>query len=373
MPIYKIMNQTWWITCVSAVALLCIILYIMNKADSQAPPPSPPLNPSSSLCDTCSIVSLPSLALSAGNNGKKRALLIGCNYSFSGSACETYGCTLNGCIDDVRNIASLLKQTLGYAEENITVLVDDGSSDMPTKQTIVSRLTSLVTEMRAGDTSFVWYSGHGAQIQNSAADGGFDECWCPPDTIESGDYLTDQVLNNIISAAPANSNLFIGSDSCHSGTVFDLEYIVQEVSGEFANRQIPDVRGRQALSKSHFENLKLGSNKNIASRLVSSNENIRSIVDMEVLKDSLYTETNANVISLSGCQDFDTSSDAYMNGEAQGAMSWAFLSSFEPDMTLTDLLRNMRTRLASNGFTQVPQITLGRILNPNLTTLNSFL
>ena len=336
-------------------------------------------------CKTCTVVALPQDSVLAGgyapsgnNSGTKRALLFGCNYNFLGSACIASGCVLQGCIEDVRNISSLLETSCGFLSSNISLYVDDGSTTFPSKNVIKTSLSNLMTCMVAGDTAVVWYSGHGAQISNSGSEGGYNECWCPPDTLRNGQFLTDDELNAIIRLAPSGSNVFIGSDSCHSGTVFDLEYIMQNPSGGGANRgvELGAVRGRIPLRV--FPNLT--GNTSVQEKISSSLENpssppaaSRSSTKYQVISDSLYTPTNACIVSLSASQDYDTAADAYMGGENCGAMTWAFRENFSSSSTLTDLLENMRLLLKGAGFSQIPQITMGTLINPNLTTLGKLL
>ena len=156
---------------------------------------------SSAPCTSCSEVSLPIEPLqSLGNNYDltKRALLFGCNYNFPGSACLANGCVLNGCIEDVNNIKLVLQSKAHFSPQYIEVYVDDGSTIMPTKSFMIQQLQNIVAQSLEGDSIFIWYSGHGAQLYNATSDGGFDECWCPPDTIRTGDYLRDTELNSII-------------------------------------------------------------------------------------------------------------------------------------------------------------------------------
>lgn len=56
----------------------------------------------------------------------KRALLCGCNYPGSSHA-------LNGCVNDVNAMYSMLTTHFGFAPENITKLIDtDPSGEQPT-------------------------------------------------------------------------------------------------------------------------------------------------------------------------------------------------------------------------------------------------
>jgi hypothetical protein len=312
-----------------------------------------------------------SASFSGGSiSGQKRALLIGCNYDYAGSPCLNYGCTLYGCIEDVKNIRTLLIAK-GYLPQNIVLLVDDGTTDFPDRSRFLSSFSSLVNSMQEGDTSFVWFSGHGAQLRNATSDGGYNECWCPPDTIDNGNFITDDELNEIVKIAPSNSTIFIGSDSCHSGTVFDLKYIAQEVDGSFANRDLDSIRGRIPL-RNDFE-VKFNSNTHLADRLIFSSDIVRSSSRMQILEDDSFDSTKCNIIVISGCQDYSTSADAWQENIPQGAMSWAFRKCFADDISLVDLLRNMRTLLKSSGFTQIPQLTMGQLIDPNTIKMENVL
>lgn len=375
------LKQPWVVACAFAALLLILIYVYVNSKNPSLVTGSSDVSVPQDDCITCSqaelpLTALPNVTLSVGSSSSsvKRALLIGCNYDFAGSACIPNDCTLRGCIQDVRNISDKIQTHLGFQSVNIELLVDDGSTAFPSKQTIVSRLTLLVESMREGDSSFVWYSGHGAQVYNPSSEGNYDECWCPPDTIEDGNYLTDDDLSLIVRRAPANSRIFIGSDSCHSGTVFDLQYIAQEADGEGANRALSmkSIRGRVPLPdkilKAPFKN-----NKHLK-RTTLTREHIVEIgkgLPLLVISDLKYTETSAIVVALSGSQDYDTSADAFEGGQYQGAMSWAFEACLTSSITLADLLKNMRSMLKVNGFSQIPQMQMGTLINPNLVTIGS--
>ena len=344
---------------------LIIALAIGNSSSSASVVVNTPAIVSASsvnLCNTCSIVNEESFVttLQGGAVGIKRALLIGCNYNYTGSPAISMGAVLRGCINDVRNIQSLLLSR-GYLESNITMLCDDGSATFPSKSTILSSLNAMVDSMNPADITFVWYSGHGAQLRNSSADHGNNECWCPPDTLVSRNYLLDSEINTIAARAPANSTLFIGSDSCHSGTVLDLQYILIDPSGVNQNRSIDSVRGKAptaipvTLQASNF----------------SPNSPIEKVVGTtNVVFDSYYNLIPALVIGISGCQDFDTSADTQLNGLAQGAMTWAFLGSLQ-STTVSSTLLTMRKSL--ERYAQVPQLTLSQPIDPNSSSLLTIL
>lgn len=96
----------------------------------------------------------------AAMNGKKRALLCGCNYQ--GTAAE-----LLGCVNDVENWEGLLKDCMGFLEKDVTILVDyakEGKYEKPTGKNIKDKLKHLVKISKPGDMVFFQFSGHGVQV-----------------------------------------------------------------------------------------------------------------------------------------------------------------------------------------------------------------
>ena len=344
---------------------LIILIAVFNLSSSPSvivsqPAASTPASSAIKLCNTCSLAT-PTYTLQGGAAGTKRALLIGCNYDYPGSPAIALGCTLSGCIQDIKNIQGLLLSK-GYSD--ITVLVDDGTAVFPSKNTIISSLTSAVQSTQAGDMLFVWFSGHGAQIANPSADGGYNETWCPPDTIGSGNYIRDSQIQSILATAPANSTIFVGSDSCHSATVLDLQYILVDPSGSSTNRTLDLVRGK-AVPPLHDVQPK--------STFQATTRTKRTTQTMNVVFDTFYSSVPALIIGLSGCQDYTTSADTFENGMPQGAMTWAFLNVFSPRLSLSGLLSSMRNSLKENNYRQIPQLTMSKSLDPNTATLSSIL
>ena len=100
--------------------------------------------------------------------GRKLALLVGINYP--GTKAE-----LKGCHNDVDRMHKCLVDRFGFDEDNITVLLDRGSSGPQPK---------LVGDARRGDFLFFHYSGHGTRLPAETGqddDTGYDECIVPSD------------------------------------------------------------------------------------------------------------------------------------------------------------------------------------------------
>ena len=240
------------------------------------------------------------------NFKNKQALLIGCNYNNSAYQ-------LNGCINDVNNIKSMIKN-IGF--NNINVLTDE-TNKTPNKINILTELTNLLSNSNNNDLLFFSYSGHGSQVvdRNGDETDGLDEVMVPSDF----NVITDDELKTVIQTyLKPNVTLFALFDCCNSGTVLDLKY--------------------QYLDSLNYDNY---------------TENNNAI------------DTLGNVIMISGCTDNQTSADAFINNTSQGAMTWAFIESInsKPKLSWRELIQNMRKLLTNSQYTQIPQLSTGNIFN----------
>jgi hypothetical protein len=68
---------------------------------------------------------------------------------------------------------------------------------------------------------------------------------------------------------------------------------------------------------------------------------------------------------ISGCNDYQTSTDAFINNKANGAMTWSLLESLKekPNCSWRELLKTMRNLLKSSEFDQIPQFSTGQFEN----------
>jgi hypothetical protein len=64
---------------------------------------------------------------------------------------------------------------------------------------------------------------------------------------------------------------------------------------------------------------------------------------------------NSNVARLNS----QTSSEAFIENKAQGALTWSFIDCINktPNCSWRELLKNMRDSLKNNQFTQIPQLS----------------
>jgi hypothetical protein len=216
---------------------------------------------------------------------------------------------LNGCINDIQNVSNLLR-TKGYT----CLLMSELTPVKATKNNILNALIQLLTNANQGDSLFFHFSGHGTNTVDRDRDelDGRDEMICPCDF----KMISDDELNKIIQLhLKPNVSLFALFDSCFSGTVLDLKY---NFAPNVINPRVP--------------------------------------------------ETKSNVIMISGCRDNQTSADTVINNQWCGAMTNAFLTCVNAP-SLNVLVSNMRTYLKNNRYSQIPQLSSGKLININQNTL----
>lgn len=151
-------------------------------------------------------------------------------------------------------------------------------------------------------------------------------------------------------------------DSCHSGSALDLPYIYS-TQGVLKEPNLAKEAGAGLLSiVSSYARGDMGSMASAAMGLIKK----------ATKGDSAYEKTRqtktspADVIMWSGSKDEQTSQDATINGQATGAMSWAFINALKknPQQSYVQLLNSIRDELAAK-YSQKPQLScshpLGKI------------
>ena len=215
---------------------------------------------------------------------------------------------LEGCINDAKNIESVLRTQFGFT--HVVSLIEQAA----TRTAILDAIAAEVSATNTQRVNELWlsFSGHGSQIRDTGRDedDGQDETVVPYD----GGAITDDTIHALLARVPATTRVVVVFDSCHSGTMADLKYTY--VAG--AKTAAESTKARQL---------------------------------------------PAFVVQISGCQDNQLSSDAFINKQFTGAMTSALLATLKElsyDVTFFKLLSGMNKFLAARGFTQKPQITSSR-------------
>jgi hypothetical protein len=251
-----------------------------------------------------------------------RALLVGIN-AYPGNE-------LNGCVNDVTDMAEFLVSHCDFDESDIRLVTDARA----TTAAILERLKWLMTGAKAGDRLMFHYSGHGAQFPVRDASGKVtrvDECICPVDFDWTEEHaIRDKQFQEMFGHVPAGVDFGWVSDSCFSG--------------DLARELLPPKRKIKSMPMP----------ADIAWRLRTA--------DTKGVKRQSFEHVIADLsaVLVSGCSSHETSADAEINGRYNGALTYYFLQTLSAPNGLTQTLEQAvaRTRAAlrTNGYTQHPQL-----------------
>lgn len=272
-----------------------------------------------------------------GNKVNKYALLVGINKY------QEPGNDLQGCVNDVMDMAELLTSEYGFNKDDIRILTDARA----TQQNILERLEWLVSDTKPGDLLVFHYSGHGAQIRDRKGDELDDhmtEILCPHD-LDWDNPFTDDMMAGIIKKTPEGSLFEFFSDSCHSKT--QDRGMSQNPHYKKAKRIIPppDIAWR-----GQGRGLKV---KKFGTKGFNSTES--GNVHITDLKDVL----------LSGCRDEQTSADAFFDGRYNGALTYYLCKSLRKHpASRVENHANVLKGLISGQYDQVTQLS-GSSVNIN--------
>ena len=210
----------------------------------------------------------------------KYGVLIGINYRNTSS--ELYGC-----INDVNNVKTFLESQLGYTR---FITLTDDTPIKPTKANILNVMNVLVRSLRPGDEAWFHYSGHGSLMidRNRDEESGYDSSIAPIDYEKTGLISDDIIRSNLVQRVPRGVKLYIVLDACHSGTGCDLRYKHDDSSYLISENSVPNT-------------------------YVPSDWILRQTL-REFKK---YNKIPGEVYCISGCQDHQTSADAYIRNRLQ--------------------------------------------------------
>ncbi|KAF2870975.1 caspase domain-containing protein [Massariosphaeria phaeospora] len=293
-------------------------------------------------------------------NGRRKALLIGINYF--GQAGQ-----LRGCINDVKNMSTYLNEFFGYKREDMVCLTDDQQNPMsqPTKANILRAMHWLVKDARPNDSLFFHYSGHGGQTKDldGDEDDGYDEVVYPVDFRTAGHIVDDEMHRIMVGSLQPGVRLTAIFDSCHSGSALDLPYLYS-TQGVLKEPNLAKEAGQGLLGI-----VSSYARKDIGGMLAGASGLFKKVTQGDdVYKKNIRTKTSpADVIMWSGSKDTQTSADASIQGQATGAMSFAFISALKknPNQSYVQLLNSIRDELQGK-YSQKPQLSCSHPLNVDL-------
>lgn len=231
-------------------------------------------------------------------NSARRALLFGINHYGGGS-------DLNGCLNDVEDMAKMIREN--YPDADVRIFKDG----QVTRAAFIANMEAAISSMKSGDSLLVHYSGHGTQVTDRHGDeeDGYDEALY----LSDGTVIDDDV-NASLQKIPEGALVVLMFDSCFSGTV---------------TRGMNPVKGKYYL---------------MPGQIMRNKKNIR------------IPRSQMKWVVFSGCAENQTSSDALINNRYNGAFTFYALKAFSPGITLTEWFLRIRKCLPSENFTQAPTL-----------------
>ena len=151
-------------------------------------------------------------------NRKVRSIIMGCNY-------ENTDSSLNGCVSDAQSIYDLFMQySEKYESFEKPISLFDKNIDNFSKTLVMSNLQEAYYDSKPGDVLFVYFAGHGLQIEDLNHDeisDTMDECClltCNPN--QPMEWILDDDLKLFLNRSDVTFVLLL--DCCHSGGMSDI-------------------------------------------------------------------------------------------------------------------------------------------------------
>jgi hypothetical protein len=259
----------------------------------------------------------------------KRALCIGINYPGTSSQ-------LAGCVNDAKDWAVALRER-GFGEFNIQVLLDGQAA----RHAMLEAMGALVAETGPDDLAVITYSGHGSwQVDRSGDEPDRrDEVLCPVDYNQAG-MISDDDLYQVFTSGHRWARVVFISDSCHSGSVNRLAGPLTQAHDGPVD---PAERRAKFLPPAEWID---NDDRLFEARLVE--------------RTPIRGKSRSSALLLAACQDTQVAYDAWFDGRANGAFTYAALQALaENPATYRDWQRAINARLPSVDFDQAPRLEAG--------------
>lgn len=275
----------------------------------------------------------------------KKALLVGINkYS---------GAPLRGCINDVLLVHKVLTSKYGFTNKNIQLLTDKNA----TKVNILDNLNWLVKNAQPDDVLYFHFSGHGSQVPvddwtNTDETDGMDEIICNVD-LDWSNPITDNKLGEIFRKTPKGVKVIAVLDCCHSGTglrnCMPKPDHISDIDTRL-NKFLPPP------AEILLRNPEISIDDELNFKLPRRNDKNIHTIKKKFLVD---TDMQGNAILISGCQDNQTSADAWINGKFHGALTRTLISVLSQSdfkISYRSLVTKINKIMDSERYSQNPQL-----------------
>lgn len=292
---------------------------------------------------------------------------------------------LRGCINDVRNIFELLTQVYNFEPAQIHQLIDE----QVTKAAIKKECDWLLKKAQKGDRLVFHFSGHGSYVPDDNGDetDSTDEITClyDMDFYNSETFMRDDEWQVMIQQVPEDVELTFILDNCHSGTgtrviSLDLQNRYQKLAvdvktserrssesiatlGKLGVRSDSYSAGTRAiktkqLDRETYENL-VSDRHIILPRFIAPPAEFQEQIIATARTRGLKSRTKKleKHLLLAGCRDDQTSADAYIDGDFNGAFTYYLCQTLRqsPHLGSQETINRVAKLLQTNQFQQIPQ------------------
>jgi hypothetical protein len=241
---------------------------------------------------------------------------------------------LQGCVNDARDLAALLQTGYGFAESDISLLLDSRA----TKERVMAQLDAMMDRAAAGELQHIvfTFSSHGTQIPDTSNDEAdrLDEAFACYDINNTGDswdpatVISDDELFTLFARLPDGVLMDVVLDTCHSGTGLKSLDLLPGRRPRFL--PAPTPRG-------------------VAATVFN---------DTRALRDLVKAGPGVKPVLLAACRADQTAADAFLDGRYNGAFTYNFIKAVTGDGALgrADILKLVSKGLRAGGFDQVAQL-----------------
>jgi hypothetical protein len=267
----------------------------------------------------------------------KFALAVGCNYPGTSNA-------LSGCVNDKRDLEEVL-DARGF--DRIIGLEDNEA----TRESILGYLEQLVRSAKADDLVWFSWSGHGTWTVDRSGDEADrrDEALYTAD----GKLILDDDLYRIFTSGHRWARYVMFSDSCHSGSVNRLAGPLAAPSLYGPGVHVVESRVTEAIAETAYRKAKF---LPPAEWMDDPDLEVAERVQLAPARG----RPRASALLLAACTDTQVAYDAWFDGRANGAFTYAALQALaENPATYRDWQRGINRRLPSIDFDQAPRLEGG--------------
>ncbi|MEG4455537.1 caspase family protein [Microcoleus sp. N9_A1] len=289
------------------------------------------------------------------------ALLIGINFYFPHRLPEgNYYKNLRGCVRDINNVETYLKDTFNLTPDQVIKLTATASDNpnqpqepselLPTYENIVAKFKELTAKAQPQDRVYIHYSGHGGRaktiFESLKGSMGLDEALVPCDIGQPNSrYLRDLEFAKLLEEMVAKELVVtLVLDSCHSGGA------TREMSGD------DQIRGEGFIDMTLRPTDSLVAPlPELAQNWQNSTENSRNIT----VVNGLLPEPKGYTL-IAACRDQEFAYEKVFEGtERNGALTYFLLKALRQhgtEIAVEDLFNQISNQVRNEFGRQTPML-----------------